>query len=148
MYDYKIINKKLNKLQNQYEFEVAKFKKFSPLGNIQYKKYSDPFENKINFVDSESNCIYTNKSIKQLLRLIHPDKINILFGSDFDLDTDLSKLSKCSNKIIQENMEFIQAINLLHSNIPTGIFKSICSKSIYEPFSTCIISKLHVFTLL
>lgn len=130
MCDYKAINKKLNKLQNQYEFEVSKFKKFSPLGNIQYKNYSNSydFNFKVNIVEPESNSTYTNKSIKQLLKLIHPDKINILFGSDFDLDTDLSKLLKCSNKIIQENMDFIQAINLLHSNIPTEIFKSICSK--------------------
>jgi hypothetical protein len=36
MFDYKSINKKLNKLQNEYDLNVSQFKKFSPIGNINY----------------------------------------------------------------------------------------------------------------
>jgi hypothetical protein len=70
MLDYKTINEKLNKIKNKYEYDVARFKKFSTIGNIYYDYQNINFEFELNKNKNlESNNNHTNQSIKKLLKI-------------------------------------------------------------------------------
>ncbi len=127
MLDYKNINEKMDKLKNKYEFDVSNFKKYSPIGNVNYDYQNINFEFELNKIKNEnenleSNSNHTNQTIKKLLKVIHPDKIKLIF------DEDIPELHNCSQQIIQKNLNFTDSIILLQKNLTKEIFNSICKK--------------------
>jgi hypothetical protein len=130
--DINLLNENLDKLQKSYELDVKNFKKFSPLGSIQYSNLETSFNINLNPNLDTDTDINTSpefkenyKSTKKLLKIIHPDKINLFF-SHHDNQIDLNKLIECSNTIIQENYDFIDSMNLIATK--TVFFDYICDK--------------------
>ena len=123
MVNYKILNKKLDKLEKEYIENVNKFNKFSSIGNINYNSYTLNIidENIIESIDNKID-LKKNKSIKKLLKLIHPDKIKIIFNEESP------ELLNCSNEIIHNNLDFSDAIKLLNKKVPKNVFIKICKK--------------------
>ena len=122
--DYEEINAKLNKIQSNYDNDVLMFKQFSPVGDISYSMRKNINESEFNIINDNINIkdIDIDKTVKQLLKIIHPDKIKIIFGSE------IPELLICSNEIIQKNLSIFQAITLLHKNLTTELFYNICHK--------------------
>lgn len=131
--NYEEIETKLHKFETDYNNDILMFNKFSEVGNItrnnvikyEYCNKND-WEN-----DCENDCEINNndiilkdidKSVKKLLKNIHPDKIIIIFGSE------IPELLNCSNKIIQNNLSLFEAIILLYKNLPNDLFYNICNK--------------------
>ena len=127
--NYEEIETKLNKFESDYNNNLLMFNKFSEVGNIKQKKnfynYNE-YCNK-NGVDCEINnndiiLKEIDNSVKKLLKIIHPDKITIIFGSE------IPELLNCSTKIIQNNLSLFEAINLLYKNLSHELFYLICNK--------------------
>lgn len=113
----------INQLQNKYEEDVKKFHHFSPISEIDVK----PIHINLNLdsKDVEIKDEKVNNSIKQLLKIIHPDKIKMIFGSEHSQE-ELDKLLECSTKIIQNDINFIESLKLIKEK--TIFFDIICKK--------------------
>ncbi len=125
MFNYNDINIKMESLKHEYTTNINKFRnQFSNICNINTKTIP------INCIIDDKHIINCNndninKSIKQLLRFIHPDKIKLIFNEDIN---DTTSLLNCSTTIINNNLNFNEAIKLLHKDLPKKIFTKICKK--------------------
>ncbi len=126
--------KLLDTLESSYKTDVENFTKFSSLGSIDYKKSMfksnvfgdfDPDSCSNKDIESNSESKHNSKLMKKLLKIIHPDKIKIVFLNHAN-QSDLDKLLECSNVIMQQGYDFIDGMNLIATNTP--FFDFICDK--------------------
>ena len=130
--NYDEIEIKLDKFETDYNNSVFMFNKYSEIGNIKptktfhtYTYHDESCHKKDNDCEITNNDIILKQidnSVKKLLKIIHPDKIILVFGSE------IPELLSCSITIIQNNLSLFDAIHLLYNNLPNELFHVVCNK--------------------